>query len=127
MRRSALLFGFPILLIIALLGCDSATDLAEVTVQGHWDGVGAMQQTFSGARLDLVQNADGNVTGTWRRGGSTGSVAGVNQNGNLELTLFSFETGTVVFEGRFTDRYRMEGVLNGTALDGPAVFRRVTF
>ena len=127
MRRSALLFGFPILLIVALLGCDSATDLTEVTVQGHWDGVGAMQQTFAGARLDLTQTADGEVNGTWRRGGSTGTVTGANQNGTLELTLFNFDAGTVVFEGRFTDRYRMEGVLNGSALDGPAVFRRVTF
>ena len=127
MRRLGLLCGLPILLIVGLLGCDSATDLTEVTVSGHWDGVGAMQETFAGARLDLTQSADGVVSGTWRRGGLTGGVTGVNQNNQLEITLLNFQVGTVTFEGRFTDRYRMEGSLNGTSLDGPAVFRRVTF
>ncbi len=127
MRRSVLLLGLPIFLIVGLLGCDSATDLAEVTVSGHWDGVGAMQETFSGARLDLTQTADGVISGTWRRGGLTGGVTGMNQGGDLEITLLNFQVGTVTFEGRFTDRYRMEGALNGSSLDGPAVFRRVTF
>lgn len=127
MRRSALLFSLPILLLAVLAGCDSSTDLTEVTVTGQWDGVGPMQERFSGARMDLVESADGQVSGSWRRGGSAGNVTGSNQNGNLELTLLNFEVGTVNFEGRFTDRYRLEGALAGGNVDITAVFRRVNF
>lgn len=114
-------------LAIALMACDTSTDIENVTATGTWDGVGAMQATFSGVRMDLNEAADGTITGTWRRGGSAAAVTGVNQAGNVELTLHGFEAGTVDFDGRFTNRYRMEGTLNGTALPGPAVFRRTSF
>lgn len=127
MRRSLRLLGLPILLMAALAACDSATDLSEVTVTGQWDGVGPMQEAFSGARMFLTESADGEISGSWRRGGLSGSVAGHNQGGDLEITLLNFEVGTVTFDGRFTDRYRMEGLLNGTSVETDAVFRRVNF
>lgn len=127
MRRSLRLLGLPILLLATLVACDSATDLSEVTVTGQWDGVGPMQEAFSGARMFLTESADGEISGSWRRGGFSGSVTGRNTEGSLEITLFNFEVGTVTFDGRFTDRYRMEGLLNGSAVETDAVFRRVTF
>jgi len=127
MRRSGLWLGFTVMLFVAMLGCDTGTDVTEVTVQGNWEGVGAMQTTFADARMDLTQDSDGTVSGSWRRQNFTGSVSGSNQSGNLQLTLHNFSQGAVVFEGRFRDGFTMEGSLNGTVLEGNAVFRRKHF
>lgn len=130
MRRSGLWLGLSVLVFTVTLGCDTSTDLSEVTVQGTWDGVGAMQESFSGARMILSESSDGVISGTWRRSsaGIVGSqVTGMNENGAVRLELHGFSAGSVVFEGGFRDGFTMEGSLDGASLNGPAVFRRYNF
>ncbi len=121
---------FPVLglaLMAFLVGCESSTDLDDASAQGRWDGVGALQASFPEVRLDLAESSDGTITGTWRRGSQIGSASGQNNNGQITLELSSFEVGTVIFQGQFTNRYRLAGQLQGATLGGDAVFRRVTF
>lgn len=119
----ALVFAFAALVV----GCESSTDIEDASAQGRWDGVGALQASFPEVRLELAESANGTITGTWRRGSQVGSASGQNNNGQVILELSSFEVGTVVFQGRFTNRYRLEGALQGANLGGPAVFRRIRF
>jgi hypothetical protein len=127
MLRRRLLPVLSLALMALVVGCDSSTDLEDATAQGHWDGVGALQSSFPEVRLDLAESPTGTITGTWRRAGQVGSVSGVNNDGQVTLELSSFEIGTVVFQGRFSNRYRLEGDLQGASLGGPAVFRRIRF
>jgi hypothetical protein len=124
-RRFIPVLGLALLAMVA--GCESSTDLDEASAEGRWDGVGALQSSFPEVRLDLAESSNGTITGTWRRGSQTGSASGQNNNGQITLELSSFEVGTVVFQGRFTNRYRLAGQLQGATLGGDAVFRRVTF
>jgi len=127
MLRRRLLPVLSLALMALVVGCESSTDLEDTTAQGHWDGVGALQSSFPEVRLDLAESSTGTITGTWRRAGQVGSVSGVNTNGQITLELSSFEIGTVVFQGKFSNRYRLEGNLQGASLGGPAVFRRIRF
>jgi hypothetical protein len=127
MLRRRFLPALSLVLIALVAGCESSTDLEDVSVQGHWDGVGALQSSFPEVRLDLAESSTGTISGTWRRAGQVGSVSGVNNNGQITLELSSFEIGTVVFQGNFSNRYRLEGNLQGASLGGPAVFRRIRF
>ncbi len=127
MRRVRLLPIFTLALFALVAGCESSTDIEDVTAQGRWDGVGALQSAYPEVRLELSEDANGAISGTWRRGSQVGSASGTNANGSVTLQLTAFEVGTVTFTGRFTNRYRLEGSLSGTSLDGPAVFRRIRF
>jgi hypothetical protein len=127
MLRRRFLPALSLVLIALVAGCESSTDLEDASVQGHWDGVGALQSSFPEVRLDLAESSTGTISGTWRRAGQVGSVSGVNNNGQVTLELSSFEIGTVVFQGNFSNRYRLEGNLQGASLGGPAVFRRIRF
>lgn len=123
-RRLLALF-LPLVLLMS--GCDGSTDLADTTSQGGWYGVGALQSNFPELRMDLAENATGEIQGTWRRGGQGGAVTGNHQNGQVTLTLSSFAAGPVVFQGRLTTRYRLAGTLQGVNLPGEAVFVRTRF
>jgi hypothetical protein len=127
MIRKSFLFGLSLALLLPLAACDSSTDVSSETVQGQWDGVGALQASFPEVRLELLEDASGSIAGTWRRGGQAGMIQGTNQAGQVSLQLSNFEVGTVLFQGRFTNRYRLEGDLQGATLSGPAVFRRIRF
>ncbi|CAN5813761.1 hypothetical protein BH23GEM11_BH23GEM11_07860 [soil metagenome] len=128
MLRRRLLPMLSLVLVALVAGCDSSTDVTDASAQGDWDGVGALEASFSGVRLALDESSGGTITGTWRtRAGQVGSASGVNQNGQITLELTNFEVGTVVFQGSFSNRYRLEGELQGATLGGPAVFRRVRF
>jgi hypothetical protein len=113
--------------LVSLTGCESSTDLGNTSIGGRWDGTGALQERFPEVRLELSEGADGAITGTWRRGSSAGPAQGTNQGGQIVLQLQSFELGTVTFQGRFTNRYRLEGDLQGAGLGAPATFRRIRF
>jgi hypothetical protein len=130
MRRHSLLFAFPLFMALALMGCESTTDIQDIDATGQWDGVGPLQQAYPGLLLNLTQEPNGVVTGNWRFRGTASAfnVSGTNSAGHLELTLSSFPTGTAAqFQGQFTNDFRMEGTLNGAALTGAAVFRRTSF
>lgn len=129
MRRHSLLFALPLFVALALMGCESSTDIQDIDATGQWDGVGPLQQAYPGLLLDLTQESNGVVTGSWRfRGGTSYHLSGTNSAGQLELTLSAFPTGTAAqFQGRFTNDFRMEGTLNGATLTGAAVFRRTSF
>jgi hypothetical protein len=127
MRRRRFLPMLTLALFALVAGCESSTDIEDVTAQGRWDGVGALQSAYPEVRLELTENADGVITGTWRRGSQGGSAVGTNTNGSVTLQLTAFQAGNVMFQGAFTNRYRLEGSLQGAALDGPAVFRRIRF
>jgi hypothetical protein len=124
--KSRLKFAVLPLLFLALVACESSTDLDEVTATGRWDSVGALQ----GVTLFLNPESGGNFTGTWSTHSATVSASiinGTNTNGTIRFTLTSFQGGNRTFEGRFTNEYRMEGTLDGVALNGAAVFRRSSF
>ncbi len=110
---------------VAFTACDTVTDLGEVTLEGRWDSVGALQAETGGVMLMFnPANANGTFAGTWRLGGVTGAVTdGVNQDGQIEFTMQGFQGQTVVFNGELRDRFVMEGTLTGYDLDGLAVFR----
>ncbi|TVR52662.1 MAG: hypothetical protein EA421_13170 [Gemmatimonadales bacterium] len=128
MRRRSFLFALPLIALFALMGCESSTDIQDISATGSWDGVGPLQQAYSGLRLELEQQPNGNVSGQWWfAGGTRFSVTGTNNAGNLELTFSNFPTGTAQFQGQFTHDFRMEGTLNGANLTGAAVFRRTSF
>jgi hypothetical protein len=127
MLRRRFLPMLSLVLVALVAGCDSSTDVTDSSAQGDWDGVGALEASFSGVRLALDETSGGTITGTWRRGSQVGSASGVNQNGQITLELSNFEVGTVVFQGSFSNRYRLEGELQGATLGGPAVFRRIRF
>jgi len=123
----ALLFVLPFL---ALAGCESSTDIQDLSASGRWDGVGSLQQSFSGLRLELEEGAGGAITGTWWFGGATGSrsiVSGTNAAGVLDLTFFGLPGGTARFQGRFSHGFRIEGTVSSPALNSSAVFRRTRF
>jgi hypothetical protein len=125
------LFSLPFLLlpflVLGIAACESSTDLGTTSIGGRWDGVGALQAKFPEVRLELTETSDGTISGTWRRGSSAGPAVGSNQGGQILLQLQSFEVGSVTFQGRFTNRYRLEGDLQGSGLGSPATFRRVRF
>lgn len=128
MRRFHVSLVFPLILAVAVAGCDSSTDVSEVEATGRWESAGALRVALdTDVRLVLTETSGGSVSGTWHMGGAVAQVMGTNQNGNLQLTLASFQGTNATFEGRFTDRYRMAGTINGVALDGEAVFRRTSF
>lgn len=128
MRRRSFLFVLPMIAALGLIGCESSTDIQDLSATGRWDGVGALQQVYPGLLLELSEQSDGQVSGCWRfRGTACQNVSGVNSAGSLDLTLASFPTGTAQFEGEFTHDFRMEGTLNGAQLNGSAVFRRTSY
>jgi hypothetical protein len=123
--RPSLWLLLPAVLFIS--ACDGATTVEDTSTQGGWYGVGALQGSFPELRMDLTENAAGEVQGAWRRGGQGGAVTGTHRNGQITLTLSNFEVGTVVFQGRLTTRYRLAGTLQGFNLPGEAVFVRTRF
>lgn len=125
MLHRTLLATVTLLTVVALLGCDTVTDLGEVTLEGRWDGVGALQAETGGVILMInPQNGDGTFDGTWRVGSVVNAVTGgVKQGESVQFTLQGFFGQSAVFSGQLTDRFRMEGDLTGFSLDGPAVFR----
>jgi hypothetical protein len=127
MRHRRVLSLLSLALFALVVGCESSTDLEDVTSQGRWESMGALEAAFPQVRLELTEDASGNISGTWRRGSQVGSASGVNNQGVVSIELSSFEIGTVNFQGRFTNRYRLEGDLPGANLTGPAVFRRTRF
>ena len=134
MRRRGFLFALPMIAVFALIGCESSTDIQDISATGRWDGVGPLQQVYPGLLLQLSEQADGQVSGCWRFRGGTAcggpNVSGTNNAGILNLTLSGFPSGTqspTQFQGQFSHDFRMEGTLNGASLDGQAVFRRTSF
>ncbi len=125
MLRRTLLLTVALFTAVAFTACDTVTDLGEVTLEGRWDSVGALQAETGGVMLMFnPANSNGSFVGTWREGGVTGAVTdGVNQGGQVEFTLQGFRGQTVVFQGELRDRFVMEGTLVGFNLDGLAVFR----
>jgi len=125
MLRRTLLATVALLTAVTLTACDTVTDLGEVTLEGRWDGVGALQAQTGGLVLMInPQNGDGTFDGTWRIGSVVNAVTNGSKQGEMvQFTLQGFFGGTAVFSGRLTDRFRMEGDMTGFEVDGPAVFR----
>lgn len=126
MVKRSLLAGMVLALGLLVMACDTSTDPEDVSLQGNWDGVGALEASFPGVRLSLDEASNGTVSGSWRRGSLTGGVTGSNQGGAVEIQLINFELGTTTFQGRITNRYRISGELSPGAVD-EAVFRRSSF
>ncbi len=128
MRRRSFLFAVPMLAALALVGCESSTDIQDISATGRWDGVGSLQQSYPGLRLELQQDGNGNVSGQWWfTGGNRFTVTGRNNAGDVELNLLNFPSGTARFRGRFSHEFRIEGSLDPANLNGTAVFRRTSF
>jgi hypothetical protein len=128
MMRRASTFSFVLAVAALMAGCDTVTDLGEVRLDGEWYSVGALQQSLNGTNANLLLRLDdpndGTVSGTWLLGGSNGSVTEGTRNGQtIQFTLEGFNGGSVVFAGELTNRFRLEGTLEGYPLDGTAVFR----
>jgi hypothetical protein len=125
MLRRSLLMTVALLTAVVLTGCDTVTDLSEVTMEGRWDSVGALRAQMDQVTLMInPQSADGSFDGTWRVGNVVNAVTnGSKQGESVQFTLQGFFGQSVTFTGRLTDRFRMEGNLDGVPLDGPAVFR----
>ncbi|TVP76167.1 MAG: hypothetical protein EA352_06335 [Gemmatimonadales bacterium] len=126
MVKRSFLAGMVLALGLLVVACDTSTDPEDVSLQGNWDGVGALEATLPGVRLSLDEASNGTISGSWRRGSLTGGVSGTNQAGVVEIELINFELGTTTFEGRVTNRYRMEGGLSQGTVE-EAVFRRSSF
>ncbi len=126
MKIRTLLSASTTLALLLVAACSSSTDLTQVSVQGSWDSVGALQNV---SITVPSQNTDGSFTGSWRlsNGGTRFLADGMNTAGNVQFTLAAHPEGNLVFQGRFTDEYRLEGTLSGINLSGPAVFRRSSF
>ncbi len=109
----------------AITGCDTVTDLSEVSAEGRWDSAGALQSV---TLFINPESADGNFDGTWRLGDRSAAItSGRNENGTITFTLQNFNGGPVEFQGEFTNQYRLAGELQGMQLGGEAVFRRTSF
>lgn len=126
MKTRTALSVLTLLSVFFVAGCESSTDLDQVSVQGRWDSVGALRDVS----LTVENQApDGSFTGTWRL--ANGQVRflgdGMNSGGNVTFTLGGYPDGDAVFTGRFTNEFRLEGSLSGVTLSGPAVFRRSSF
>ncbi len=125
---ASFLFALPFL--VAVVGCDSATGLDEVSLVGTWDGVGSLQTNDAGRDLHLFiqSHTGGALTGTWTRtdGASyLGNITGGSvESGEIHFTLESYPGDDPSFAGRLTDQHRMSGSLDGIDLSGTAVFRR---
>lgn len=126
MVKRSFLVGMVLALGLLVVACDTSTDPGDVSLQGNWDGVGALEASLPGVRLSLDEASDGTISGSWRRGSLTGGVTGSNDAGVVEIQLINFELGTTTFEGRITNRYRMEGGFDLGTVD-EAVFRRSSF
>ncbi len=128
-RLSSLLLTLPLIALVSY-GCESNTNLDEVSLVGTWDGVGDLQTTDEGRGLTLFIQTDagGTVSGTWTRKQDLlyqGGVSGVtSESGQINLTLRSFPGDDPTFIGELTDQHRMSGSMNVMELDGSAVFRR---
>jgi hypothetical protein len=130
MRRRTFVLALPAAALLALAGCESSTDIRDISASGRWDGVGSLQAQYSSVTMDLQQGSNGSVSGTWAvraQHSYQGSVSGSNTAGNMELTFFGFPSGTTRFQGRFTNDFRMEGTMDGANLNGSAIFRRTSF
>ncbi len=130
MRRHHLsILGLAALAVMA--GCESSTDLATVSAGGQWDRAAPAEMSYPEVRLRLVQNENGAITGCWAQAAScnvqSANVVGTNVNGDITLQFIGFPAANATFEGRFTNAYRLEGRLQGTNLNDPAVFRRIQF
>jgi hypothetical protein len=109
----------------ALSGCDTVTDLSEVSAEGRWDSAGALQSV---TLFINPESPDGTFNGTWRQGDRSAAITdGKNENGVITFKLQGFNGGAVDFSGEFTNQYRLAGDLQGMSLGGDAVFRRTSF
>lgn len=118
------------LFVVALVGCESSTDLAEVSMEGRWDGMGDLYSVVPSFRMLVNANSDGSFSGTWTASGYSGTVSqGTRQGASVTFTLNGFPGGARTFQGALTDRYRIEGDLSPTVtqVTGKAVFRRSSF
>ena len=118
------------MLTVVLAACESSTDLAEVTMEGKWDGMGDLYNVVPGFRMSINANPDGSFSGQWTSDYHSGSVAqGARDAESVEFILFGFPGGQRTFSGELTDRYRIEGSLTPSVaqVPGSAVFRRSSF
>jgi len=118
------------MVMAALVGCDSSTDLAEVTMGGKWDGMGDLYSVVPGFRMTINANSDGSFAGQWVATSYSGTVAqGTRQGESIQFIIFGFPGGTRTFQGSLTDRLRIEGTLSPAhaQVPGNAVFRRSSF
>jgi hypothetical protein len=122
---------FAIAMLSAVLsGCESSTDLAAVTMEGKWDGMGDLYNVVPGFRMSINANSDGSFTGQWVSDSYSGSVAqGARAGESVQFVLFGFPGGSRTFSGELTNEYRIEGALTPTVpqVPGSAVFRRSSF
>jgi hypothetical protein len=127
MLRKSLLGSLVLFLVVAMVACDTVTDLGEVTLEGRWDSVGELQAQTGGVVLMFTHaDADGVFGGTWRdrRLGTTGALTqGLNQDGQIQFTLQNFQGADVQFTGELSNRFQMRGDLIGYNLGRDAVFR----
>ena len=129
MRRIPTLL-MAVALIAFASGCDSTTNLEEVSLVGTWDGVGELQTTDEGRELTLFIETDagGRVFGTWTRSQDVlyqGNISGgTAEGGEISFTLESFPGNDPTFQGELTDQHRMSGTMTAVELEGSAVFRR---
>jgi hypothetical protein len=118
------------MLAAVLVGCESSTDLAEVTMEGKWDGMGDLYSVVPQFRMSIHANPDGTFSGQWVSTSYSGSVAqGTRDGDSIEFILFGFPGGSRTFQGELTDRYRISGSLTPAhpQVSGDAVFRRSSF
>lgn len=113
-----------------LAGCESSTDLGEVTMEGKWDGMGDLYSVVPGFRMSINANSDGTFSGQWVSTSYSGTVAqGAKTGESVTFIIFGFPGGSRTFQGSLTDRLRIEGSLTPTVaqVPGSAVFRRSSF
>jgi hypothetical protein len=117
-------------LTVVLAGCESSTDLADVTMEGKWDGMGELYSVVPNFRMSVNANTDGTFSGNWTSASYSGSVSqGTRQGEVVQFTLFGFPGGARTFQGELTNEYRIEGTLTPSVaqVTGNAVFRRSSF
>ncbi len=133
MRRVRHLLALPFVMV-ALVACDSPTDLDEVGMVGRWDATGDFRvNTAPELRLNITADAAGAFTGTWSQQGVTGArpLGGQRTGSSVQITLEAYPLpgggfGSRTFVGEIDGLWVMKGTLN--LGDGAsASFRRTSF
>jgi len=117
-------------LTAVLAGCESSTDLSEVTMEGKWDGMGELYGVVPNFRMSVNANPDGTFSGSWTSAYHSGTVGqGTRSGESIQFTLFGFPGGSRTFQGVLTNRLRIEGTLTPAVAEvtGSAAFRRSSF
>lgn len=133
MIRRSLVIALAAIFTVSLSACDTVTDLGTVTLEGRWEGQGALQASLGTVRLTFFsENEDGSFVGSWSLPTTqhtlSGSIeSGSNNNGIVQFTMNDFYGGgPVTFSGELQDRFTIKGDLQGFDLGDEAVFRLVS-